>query len=95
MNPYSILLRPILSEKSNDIRETTGKYSFEVLLGASKDEISKAVTTLYNVKVTQVQTLVRRNKIKRRGAHLTQATKMKKAIVTLAKGSKLPLFEDQ
>ncbi len=95
MNPYSVLLRPIISEKSNQIREAQGKYTFEVALAANKDDVKKAIATMFEAKVVKVQTVVCRGKSKRRGIHLTKLKTTKKAIVTLAEGQTLKLFEDQ
>lgn len=95
MNLYNVLVRPVLSEKSNEVRENCGKYTFEVNLKSTKEDVQRAVEKIYNVKVTGVQTLITRGKIRRRGMHLAMDSKSKKAIVTLAEGAKLPLFEDQ
>lgn len=95
MNLYNVLVRPVLSEKSNDVRENAGKYTFEVNLKSTKKDVQRAVEKLYNVKVSGVQTLITRGKIRRRGLHMAMDSKCKKAIVTLAAGATLPLFEDQ
>ena len=42
MHPYSVIEKPILSEKSNDLREREGKYSFVVKRDATKDDVKKA-----------------------------------------------------
>lgn len=94
MNPYDVLVKPLLSEKSNSVREAQNKYSFRVAVKATKDDVKKAVEKLYNVKVVGVTTLVNRGKVKRRGNNVTQLSKAKKAVVTLAEGAKIPLFED-
>ena len=95
MQAYDVIVKPILSEKSNEVREAEGKYTFQVKRDATKDDVKKAVSKLWNVDVLKVQTMITRGKIKRRGANLSKPTKTKKAIVTLAEGAKLPLFEDQ
>ena len=95
MNPYSVLLRPVLSEKSNKVREQAAKYTFQVALKASKPEISRAVALAYGVQVDSVRTLVTRDRLRRRGIHIIKPNKTKKAIVTLKAGQKIPLFEDQ
>jgi large subunit ribosomal protein L23 len=83
MNPYDVLVRPLLSEKSNQGREVSNKYSFQV-----------AVEKMFDVKVADVQTLVNRGKVRRRGNHVTKASNWKKAVVTLPAGAKIALFED-
>ena len=95
MNVHSVLLKPLLSEKSNKVRESLGKYTFKVCLDATKADVGRAVSQIYGVKVTGVQTVVVRTKSKRRKNSLTSPHKFKKAVVTLAEGSKLPVFEDQ
>lgn len=94
MNPYSVLKRPVLSEKSNQVREDQDKYTFEVMIDASKVDVKKAVEMHFGVKVASVTTAITRNKVKRRGMYLAKtAKKTKKAIVTLKEG-KIALFED-
>lgn len=95
MHPLHVIVRPVLSEKSNAVRENQGKYTFLVDKKASKDDVKKAVSALWGVKVESVRTLLKRGKSHRRGSRYTQPSLTKKAIVTLAEGSKLPIFEDQ
>ena len=95
MHPYSVIVKPLLSEKSNEVRETAGKYTFVILRDATKEDVKNAVSKLWDVKVAKVQTMITRGKVKRRGANFSKPTKTKKAIVTLVEGAKLPLFEDQ
>lgn len=94
MSKFEILIRPLVSEKSTTAREAQQKYSFQVRLDSSKDEIKNAVEKIYGVKVLSIRTQVTRSKAKRKGIHLIAATKGKKAIVTLGAGVKLPIFED-
>mgnify|MGYP003683221779 CR=1 FL=1 len=95
MQPYSVIIKPVLSEKSNEIRENEGKYTFVIRRDATKDDVKSAVSKLWDVEVAKVQTLITRGKVKRRGANFSKPTKTKKAIVTLVEGAKLSLFEDQ
>ena len=95
MHPYNVIIKPIISEKSNDLREAGNQVSFLVRREAKKADIRKAVVKLWDVKVESVNTMIKRDKIKRRGANLSKPGKSKKAVVTLAKGEKLPIFEDQ
>lgn len=95
MHPFSVILRPVLSEKSNELRETAKRYVFEVHKKATKKEISLAVSKMWNVKVEKVTTLIRRGKVKRRGNKVSAPVSSKHAYVKLAEGQKLPLFEDQ
>jgi large subunit ribosomal protein L23 len=79
MNPYEVLLKPVQSEKSNGVRETSKKYTFLVHKQASKVDVKSAVEALWGVKVTQVNTLITRGKVRRRGMHLHLSSAAKKA----------------
>jgi large subunit ribosomal protein L23 len=95
MHPYSVIEKPILSEKSNDLREREGKYSFVVKRDATKDDVKKAVSMIWGVEVLDVHTMIQRGKVKRRGMNMSKTSNFKKAIVKLAEGAKLPLFDEQ
>lgn len=95
MNLYEVIKRPILSEKSTDVREGNRTYTFEVVLNATKADVKKAVEKVWDVKVEKVATLLRRGKVKRRGTSLSKPKNSKRAYVKLVEGSKLPLFEEQ
>lgn len=95
MNPYDVLIRPVLSEKSNKVREDVGTYTFRIQSNATKSDVKRAVSRLFDVKVEKVQTLITRGKIRRRGMHFGKPSKSKKAIVKLAQGEKINIFEDQ
>ncbi|MFY7927999.1 MAG: 50S ribosomal protein L23 [Oligoflexus sp.] len=95
MNPFHVIVRPVLSEKSNGVRESEGKYTFIINKDATKDDVKSAVAALWNVKVEKVHTLLQRGKYKRRGFRYSKPVLTKKAVVTLAEGAKLPIFEDQ
>lgn len=94
MNMYSILKKAVLSEKSNTLREDQSQYTFVVDRKATKPQIKKVIETSYNVKVTGVNVMVRAGKVKRRGAHLGKQATTKRAIVKLAEGQKLTVFEE-
>lgn len=94
MNPFNVLVRPVLSEKSNRAREIENKYAFQVHLEASKSDVKKAVEKQFDVKVVDVKTSITRGKVKRRGNNVSKLSNTKKAIVTLVAGSKINLFED-
>jgi large subunit ribosomal protein L23 len=94
VNPDEVLMKPVLSEKSNRNRENENKYTFTVAREASKDDVKKAVEKMFNVKVAAVTTLVTRGKVKRRGNAEVKMPNIKKAVVTLAQGTKIPLFDD-
>ncbi len=95
MQPFNVMLKPILSEKSAKLRDVTGQYTFVIRMDASKEDVAKALQKMFDVKVDSVRTMITRHRARRRGNKMTSPRRVKKAIVTLAKGSKIPLFEDQ
>lgn len=95
MNPFQVLSKPVLSEKSTSVRDNLNQYTFKVDLRASKNDVRAAIESVYGVKVVKVQTLITRGKVVRRGNNVSMTSKTKKAVVTLVEGAKLPLFEEQ
>ncbi len=93
--PYEIIIRPVITEKSNRLMEDYNKYTFEVALDASKPEIKRAVEELFGVKVKKVNTMIVKPKKKRVLGKFRQygrTKKWKKAIVTLEPGQKIDLL---
>ena len=82
MLPEEIILRPVITEKSNDEMQL-GKYTFEVNKKATKVQIANAVEKLFEVKVLNVNTINVRGKKKRVGYHVGKTSDWKKAIVTI------------
>ena len=82
MKAEEIIVRPVITEKSNDELQA-GKYTFEVNKKATKVEIAKAVEKLFEVKVLKVNTLTVKGKNKRVGVHQGRTSDWKKAIVTI------------
>jgi large subunit ribosomal protein L23 len=93
-DPRTVVIRPIVSEKSYALSET-GVYMFVVSSEANKIEIRRAVEQVFNVKVVNVNTLNRPGKRKRNRRKPTFGTRpdTKRAFVTLASGQTIPLFE--
>jgi large subunit ribosomal protein L23 len=93
-DPRSIIIRPVVSEKSYGLLDN-GVYTFVVDPRASKIEISDAVETIFNVEVAKVNTLNRKGKRKRNRKSQTFGKRpdQKRAIVTLAGGGRIDLFE--
>ena len=91
--PYQIVRRPIVTEKSMSTAALS-KYTFEVAPDSNKIEIGEAVEKIFNVKVTKVNTLTVKGKKKRQGRYPEGKTPdVKKAIVTLAPGQRIEIFE--
>ena len=82
MLPEEIIIRPVVTEKSNDELQS-GKYTFEVNKKATKVEIAKAVEKLFEVKVLNVNTMTVRGKTKRVRYKEGKTPDWKKAIVTI------------
>ena len=82
MLPEEIIVRPVVTEKSNDELQA-GKYTFEVNKKATKIEIAKAVEKLFEVKVLNVNTMTVRGKTKRVRYKEGKTPDWKKAIVTI------------
>lgn len=92
IHPYAVLLRPIITEKTT-VLTGADKYVFEVDLRANKNQIREAVQVAFNVRVSEVNTMVMKGKPKRFGRKVTNRPDWKKAIVTLVPGDKIELFE--
>jgi large subunit ribosomal protein L23 len=92
MDVRSVILEPVVSEKSYALM-TDGKYTFRVDARAHKTQISEAVEEIFGVTVTAVRTAQVRTKPKRRGVHSGKTRGWKKAIVQLAPGDRIELFE--
>ncbi len=92
--PRDIILRPVVSEKSYGLLDS-GVYTFVVDPDASKIEIREAVEEIFNVRVAKVNTLNRKGKRKRNRRQFTfgKRADTKRAIVTLAPGARIDLFE--
>ena len=93
MEMHKIIRKILLTEKSNVDRETGNKYHFEVDRKANKVEIGQAVEKLFKVKVTDVHVFHVLGKKKRMGKVMGQKSSWKKAIVTLAEGSRIEVAE--
>jgi large subunit ribosomal protein L23 len=91
-DPRDILIKPVVSEKSYALLDE-GVYTFVVHPDANKTEIRQAVESVFGVRVTNVNTLNRKGKKKRRGRWIGTRPDTKRAIVTLAEGERIDLFE--
>ncbi len=87
-----VILAPVVSEKSYALLDE-GRYTFLVHPSANKTEIKQAVQGIFNVRVTNVNTLNRQGKRKRFGLTYGQRKHTKRAIVTLAEGDEIDIFE--
>ena len=91
-SPRDVIVRPVVSEKSYaGLEQNT--YTFLVDKRSNKTEIKEAVQAIWDVRVTSVNTLHRRGKVKRRGYTKGKRPDEKRAIVTLAEGDAIEIFE--
>ncbi len=85
---YDTLVRPVITEKSM-LSSENGKVTFMVPLWAGKNDVKSAVESIFNVKVTKVNTICTNGKEKMFRGHVGQRSDYKKAVVTLAKGQNI------
>lgn len=91
-NPRDIIIQPVVTEKSTNLL-ADNKYTFWVNTKANKVEIKQAVEELFEVKVERVNTMNVRGKLRRVRQFTGMTPARKKAIVTLAAGDKIEIFE--
>lgn len=89
---YSIIQRPVVTEKTSDDMSSRNAYTFRVPRTANKVEIRQAVEKLFGVKVNSVNTLHVKSKWKIRGRTIGRTPEWKKAMVTLADGNTIETF---
>jgi large subunit ribosomal protein L23 len=92
MDSRTVIIRPVISEKSYALI-AEGKYTFRVHERANKTQIAHAVEETFGVQVRTVHTAKVRAKPKRRGLHHGHTRAWKKAVVQLAAGERIELFE--
>ena len=98
--PYQVIIKPVVSEKSTRQMEESNTYTFQVAVHANKIEIARAIEKLFDVKVTDVRTMSYAGKARRplmgrmsRKPGLGRRAGFKKAVVTLAEGDHIELYE--
>jgi len=94
VNPRSVIVRPIVSEKSYALL-AANKYTFQVHDDAHKTQVRQAVEEIFNVRVLDVRTMSVKSKPKRRGYTRGRTAEWKKAIVQLHPDDTIELFEGQ
>lgn len=93
INPYDIIKRPVITEKTNIQKEENNQVTFEVDRQANRLEIGRAIEKIFSVKVAKTRTLHVSGKVKRRGRILGKRKNWKKAVVTLMPGERIDFFE--
>jgi large subunit ribosomal protein L23 len=94
MKIQDVILRPVVTEKSQAVKETERTMCFEVAPDANKVQIRAAVERLFKVKVEDIRTVANTGKIRRRGRFSGYRSDWKKAYVKLRKGQKVPEYAE-
>ena len=89
---HQIIKKPLIMEKTSQLKEDNQVVAFEVAMDANKVEIKQAVEKAFDVKVTNVNTNIVAGKVKRVGLKFGKRSNRKKAFVTLAEGSNIDFF---
>jgi large subunit ribosomal protein L23 len=92
LHPYQVVVRPLITEKATILAQEH-KYAFEVDKRANKNQVREAIQLAFNVRVMNVHTMNVRGKRRRMGRGVTRTRDWKKAIVTLAEGDSIQIFE--
>jgi large subunit ribosomal protein L23 len=92
MEPTQVIIRPVVSEKSY-VLAAADKYTFRVHPNAHKTQIRQAIEELFEVKVVEVRTMSVKSKPKRRGFTAGRSRSWKKAVVQVAPGDTIPIFQ--
>jgi len=93
---FEIIRRPIITEKSNYMSSYLNQYVFEVDYDANKAQVRDAIETIFDVKVSRVNVMIvpaKQSRSLRNRQMRTRTSAYKKAIVTLAEGERIPIFE--
>jgi large subunit ribosomal protein L23 len=88
-DPYKIILRPVITEKSTLRKEVNREICFEVNPRANKLEIKDAAERLFNVKIEHVRVMKQRGKLRRVGRNQGRTKDWKKAYLKLKEGEKM------
>jgi len=92
LEPYQVILRPLITEKATHVSERHNAYTFEVNPLATKTEIKNAIETLFNVRVADVRTQNRRGKARRHRLKVGRMRNWKKAIVKLHEEDRIDFY---
>jgi len=90
---YDVIVRPVVTEKTNAMAADNCHYTFEVDMRANKHMVRSAVETIFCVHVVAVNMITMHGKKRRFGRHEAQLKDWKKAIVTLSPGETISFFE--
>jgi|SRR5262245_40462527 large subunit ribosomal protein L23 len=92
LEPYQVVVRPLITEKATHLSERHNAYTFEVNPLATKTQIKDAIESLFNVKVLHVRTQNRRGKARRYRLKVGRMRNWKKAIVSLQEEYRIDFY---
>lgn len=92
MDNINVIIKPLVTEKSTHQQTARNVYTFMVHHKANKPQIRQAIEKLYEVKVKDVRTLVRKGKPRRGRVSMTTTSSWKRAVVVLDENSRIELF---
>jgi large subunit ribosomal protein L23 len=92
LEPYQIVLRPLVTEKGTHLSERFNSYTFEINGQASKEDVRRAVEEIWGVRVLKVRTQNRQGKTRRHRMAKGRTANWKKAIVTLHEEDRISFF---
>lgn len=93
-NVYDIVTSPLITEKGTMVNAAGNQVLFRVRRDANKDEIRRAIESLFKVRVEKVRTMNYLGKTRRVGRNVGRRPDWKKAYVTLAEGQRIDFFEN-
>jgi len=92
-DPYTHVVRPVMTERSTILKEKFNQYVFEVTRSSSKTDVKRAIEEIFKVHVDQVRTMRVHGKQRRMGRNTGFRPDWKKAVVTLREGDAIDLVE--
>jgi len=92
MDPYQVVIKPLITEKGTNQNEDLNQYAFQVHQRANKQQIREAVQKIYEVRVLKVRTMKRHGKMRRYRYTRGRTASIKKAVVTLHPDDNIDLF---
>ncbi len=93
MNAYDIIKRPVITEKSNKLKDKYNQFVFETSRNANRVQIKRAIEEIFNVKVIGVRTSLTKGKTTRRGRITGKKRDWKKAVVSVMPGERIEFLE--
>jgi large subunit ribosomal protein L23 len=93
MDPYSVIRKPMLTEKCHDLKEKYNQVAFQIDRRANKVQVKEAVEKIFKVKVKRVNVMNMVGKKKRLGRNMGKRSDWRKAVVTLMPGETIDIIE--